>query len=669
MEFNNISTTVLRKRVGYSYHSENLHDWSAPWLLNDFTEPVWKIDTGQEKPQSLYFDTFIPATNEQLINSKYRKILNTIKKIIFLSRIGILETESTSTDKISRIDSIRGCLSSFKALTLFLFKIYPEEMVIESGFSLLTTADIKQFNIDIAIGRADQASGLINCIEKKLSCINIEQIKKLLDLDDITNGRKFSIQNLLKKLSIDKYVVSEATSKRIIELLIELFPEISTLISTRKKSERTEYPNSCPPKISNDSKTGQTTFNTLTIALTLLENYSMYLPELNNYSNQPMEVTEDFIERYLKPKKRTPNIPTDIALHYLNAAIKLISVYGEGIIEAKKVCEMQLMKIHKNNPKFKRDYILSDRCSSKINLPLNNFTRDYNVTRYNELNTSVELHELRTDVTVLYGYKMLMAATYILIHTFCIKRVSENVELKDSSLEHGLWGGYELFFGIRKTLPTENSFLVTGRPIPNIVFEGFNLLIEANEHFYNEQEDIYIFPKKYTTNRKGNLPNNQPMTAKSMINMLKAFGDFIDVPTTLTNGIRSRFYLSRTHVMRRFGARAFYALTDISDFPALTWLMGHNSTEETWHYLLEEVGSEELTEEEAISVLDAIYKPNIDTSRIETAISEDVGMMFNNVSKDVALDYIQSQISNGAKVYNYKDETGKTIIYMEIVDD
>ncbi|WP_194591988.1 hypothetical protein, partial [Vibrio anguillarum] len=138
------------------------------------------------------------------------------------------------------------------------------------------------------------------------------------------------------------------------------------------------------------------------------------------------------------------------------------------------------------------------------------------------------------------------------------------------------------------------------------------------------------------------------------------------VPTEMQNGVESRFYLSRTHVLRRFAARAFYALTDISDFPALSWLMGHRSTEETWRYLLEDVSNEELSAEEAQAVLDAIYKRGVDTSQVEDVIKTDLNIKFNNQSDELAKEFIKERLLSGSKIYNYTDESGKVIVWMEV---
>ncbi|EEZ40269.1 protein containing phage integrase family domain protein [Photobacterium damselae subsp. damselae CIP 102761] len=474
----------------------------------------------------------------------------------------------------------------------------------------------------------------------------------------------------MEKFGISKVRVSSFTRHLISEKLSELFPELSLVITGKTIQKVKEFPNSCPMTFTGKETTvSNNTFDSLTKAPNLLKRYSHYLPELCHYCNPTVTVTESFANTYIRPKERTPNIPTQTALYYLNEAIRIVTVYGEDIVETKKICEYQLNRIHAENPKYRRDYIFESRCPHKIIIPENKFTRDFKVTRYNDLPTGSTPKELRTNVTVLFGYKMLLAATYILAHTFCIKRVSEILELKESSLEHSLWGGYELSFGIRKAAPTDNSILVTGRPIPHVLFEGISCLTEANYHYYAEHEDPFIFPSKCTSTGKGEYPKNQKMSRVAIVGALQSFADFIQVPTEIINGVESRFYLTRTHVLRRFAARAFYALSDLSDFPALSWLMGHRDTEETWHYLLEEVGNEHLSEEEAQCVLDAIYKSNVDTCQVEDTIKSKLNIRFNNQSDDVAREFIREQILSGAKIYNYTDDSGKIILWMDISDE
>lgn len=662
----NIYNKKLRIGPDWSYQSDDLNEWVFPWLINQFTEIVWLINDGKENPFTLSFNEFIPATGGELADPKFIKIVNTMKKVLALSRTGHLSTEDPTTPLSTRALSMGHNLAALKALALFLIKEYGEEACVMHGFNLLSKSDIKQFHIEIATGRADKASGLLDLVYSKLGKLDLEDVIKLLGIKDTNTHQKISIMHFLVKLSIKKIRISSHTLDQITNKLIELFPELSiALTGKRGKEKSTEYPNACPSIISRDKGIGDTTFHSLINGPNLLSRFSIYLPELVDYSSPKVEITDTFSNTYIKPKERTPNIPTETVIFYLNEAIRLVTIYGEDIIKTKKECEIQLTNIHKEHPAFRRDYIFEDRCPKNVVVPKNKFTKDYNVIRYNELPTSSTPKERRTNVTVLQGYKMLMAAAYILIHTFCIKRITEVLELKESCLENGLWGGYELFFGIRKAAPTEDSILLTGRPIPHVVFEAFSFLAEANDHYYDELEDPCIFPAKFTSTGKGVPPKNKSMSRHVIISFLKEFGDFIEVPIEICNGVKSRYYLSRTHILRRFGARAYYSLSNLSDFPALTWLMGHRSTDETWHYLLQEIDNEHLSEEEAISVLDALYKPNVDTSQMESLINLNAGVTFNNLSKDVALEYIKEILAEGTKIYNYTDESGKTIVWME----
>lgn len=671
----NINNSALREGADWSYTSDDTGSWCFPWLHSNFNDHVWLINDGSDAENFPYisFDDYIPATGGSLGDEKYLIVTNVIKKVIALSRTGHLATEDSGKTLQTRFASMTESATALKTLAVFLIKEYGEDAVCREGFCLLTTADIKKFHLDIAMGRADKATGLTDLILDKISEMDSESIISFFDgtLDTKEDDEnKLPIGCFLKKLGIPKARISSFTRHLISEKLIEWFPELSLVITGKANHKATEFPNSCPMSFTGkETVIGQNTFDSLTKAPSLLKRYSNYLPELNNYRNPTVKVTTSFANTYIKPKERTPNIPTHTALYYLNEAIRMVTVYGEDIVETKKSCEFQLNKIHAENPNYRRDYIFESRCPHKVTIPDNKFTRDFKVTRYNDLHIRSIPKELRENVSVLFGYRMLLAATYILAHTFCIKRVSEILELRESSLEHGLWGGYELFFGIRKAAPTDNSILVTGRPIPHVLFEGISCLAEANHHYYAEHEDPFIFPSKYTSTGKGEYPKNQKMSRVVIVNYLQSFADFIQVPTETVNGVESRFYLTRTHVLRRFAARAFYALSDLNDFPALSWLMGHRSTEETWHYLLEEVGNEHLSEEEAQCVLDAIYKSDVDTSQVERTIKSNLNIKFNNQSDDVTREFIREQILSGSKIYNYTDDSGKVIMWMETNDE
>jgi hypothetical protein len=652
----NLFNDHLLSGEDWSYKSTDVSQWFFPWLLSDFNDTTWLIDTKKKNKQSsINFDVFIPSTGESLASPKYERIVNTIKKSLALSRTGHLSTIDNKASYLTRAKSMVSNATSLKTLALFLIKTHGSDAVATYGFSILNRQDLLQYHIDIAVGRADKASGLTDLILNKISALEETDVLALLDINDTD----MSIGCILESIGIHTTYMSDITREQIKNTLIEQYPDL--VIANARKRKNTEFANCCPPKNISDSGIGKTTFESLTIAPHILKRFSFYIPELENYSCPIIEVTSTFTDAYIRPKQRTPNIPTDIALYYLNEAIKLITLYGKDIVATKSHCDQELMRLHEESPKLRRDQLLKPEIN-RITIPINRFTKDYKVTRYNKLETSARAKEKRSNVTVIFAYEMLCAATYILIHTFCVKRVSEIMELRSNSLKHGIWNGYEILFGIRKAAVTDGSKIITGRPVPSVVVEAFGCLVEANEHYFDHDDDPYLFLRSATTDGLGKKPANNAMSQDSMKHTLLDFADFIQLPLTRENGLQSRYYLSRTHVLRRFGAKAFYSLSDLNDFPALTWLMGHRSTEETWHYLLEEVGNEEMTEEQASAVIDALYKPNINTTQVAEQINNALEVV--DATPDMARIYIHEQIALGAEFYTYK-QNGEEILHMQ----
>ncbi|TOA29789.1 hypothetical protein CGK29_22240, partial [Vibrio parahaemolyticus] len=71
--------------------------------------------------------------------------------------------------------------------------------VARHGFNLLTEADLQQFHMEIAIGRSDKASGLIDVVFNKLTTLSVDEAQAILKIENIKRKKeKFSIKPLLK---------------------------------------------------------------------------------------------------------------------------------------------------------------------------------------------------------------------------------------------------------------------------------------------------------------------------------------------------------------------------------------------------------------------------------------------------------------------------------------
>ncbi|MBF4355300.1 hypothetical protein, partial [Vibrio anguillarum] len=53
-------------------------------------------------------------------------------------------------------------------------------------------------------------------------------------------------------------------------------------------------------------------------------------------------------------------------------------------------------------------------------------------------------------------------------------------------------------------------------------------------------------------------------------------------------------------------------------------------------------------------------------SQVEDVIKTDLNIKFNNQSDEVAKEFIKERLLSGSKIYNYTDESGKVIVWMEV---
>lgn len=190
MELINIQDTSLREGKNWSYRSDDTNEWIFPWLTNHFTSLKWHIDIGNGKFSTLNFNVYIPTTGEYLANPKYYKLVNTIKKVLALSRTGHLSNSDNTTSLATRANSTLDQWNSLKILSLFLIKIYGGNSVARHGFNLLTEADLQQFHMEIAIGRSDKASGLIDIVFNKLTTLSVDEAQTILKIENIKRKKR-----------------------------------------------------------------------------------------------------------------------------------------------------------------------------------------------------------------------------------------------------------------------------------------------------------------------------------------------------------------------------------------------------------------------------------------------------------------------------------------------
>ncbi|MGO4504904.1 hypothetical protein [Dyella sp. 2YAF14] len=94
-----------------------------------------------------------------------------------------------------------------------------------------------------------------------------------------------------------------------------------------------------------------------------------------------------------------------------------------------------------------------------------------------------------------------------------------------------------------------------------------------------------------------------PIANESIYVYLRELSEYLDLMDEQGN----RFVV-RPHQLRRYFAMTFFhAYSGENSLPALSWFMGHDSVQETWRYIKEELTGSELTDVEASMAMAAVY--------------------------------------------------------------
>ncbi len=299
-------------------------------------------------------------------------------------------------------------------------------------------------------------------------------------------------------------------------------------------------------------------------------------------------------------KGRTPTIPTNIALYYLDAAIKWVVEYGESLINYRDMLNVKLAEI-KGDRTARNDYYAPIAFN---NTPIPKELAELGIKRFHRNPAGTSNKKIRENLSVCEATECLLAACFIIITTFSARRRSEILDLTTNCI-HDDYDGYVLDIGLQKA---SAHYILdhVQRPIPTLVMITVDLLLKMNKDARENTKDhvlaSYLFTQ-HKTSGISNLKNND------IEKRLDLFADIIEVPTFLINGdgdTKRRWYI-RPHECRRFFAITYFWNSDSSNLQSLSWFMGHLTKEETERYIKEECNSNELPTSIVNLTIEALY--------------------------------------------------------------
>ncbi|MGY5763270.1 hypothetical protein ACXHPU_15915 [Vibrio cincinnatiensis] len=584
----------------YTIDIDDLSKWSAHWLDSEFPDDIWKF---KNLKTPLNFNAMF-KNGERLTNRKYLSLLNTIKKVIFLKRSGHLANLKGSLTSRSNTQYRLG-----RVLISFAQYLVNNNLYIENqGFSGLTKSIFDELVMTYIKGGRDAVSGHLDIVENNLRGLQGNGcLPQVLDKKGY-----FNLKNFVSITDIDEEIASKLTSISKDSLKIYcLFKEHAKSVLGNK----TEFNNATPLKETRQQKSkkkvSDTAISDLVSTANTLSNFKIALKdtELKNFSAFHAS-TKDY-EGYYYESRRTPDIPTDIALSYIDSAIEFVHMHGANLVTTLDDCVQQI-----NYEKSKRHKPRKDHISPHIKIIKNSTTEHFMVTRYNAISTRFDIRDKRETVSLEILIEVFQSAVFILLATFACKRFQDVMPVKQAANTIGYTGINNIKFGLSKADPIE-ILTAVGRPVPQVVADAFDNLVKINNLLLKtpDIQSNHLFQNQLLFNSNLEPVNEAQITREVLIRRLIVFADFLQIPTVKIGNIESRWYLNRVHMLRRFFACAYYHTNNKKNLPALTWLMGHASTEQTMRYVTKNLTNAEMISSETASVI---------SSAIATGDSEDL---------------------------------------------
>lgn len=305
-------------------------------------------------------------------------------------------------------------------------------------------------------------------------------------------------------------------------------------------------------------------------------------------------------------ERKTSVIPIEVAFHLISSSLKFQSEYGCAIlnyliaidehykISTAHLCKSTLLKDCQRRKKLFHEVPIPEELKS---------------LKIAALGLEKESHHSNclklTEVIQLYS-----ASMYILTASFSATRELSLLKLKRSCFSSSpLDGLYDIKFMQQKS-NTNNKLKLICRPIPKRIYElglqycQFAEYLEARYEIFHEDTEGYLFTnfhaiKKIITRHFDFLESELipcHLSGDSMQSALVFFTDWCEVP--LING--KRWYAS-DHQFRRLFAVLYFNLTDEKGIEELSWFLGHENLDMTFHYA-EQNPTDEWQDEAILSI-------------------------------------------------------------------
>lgn len=644
---------------------QNNRQLSAIWLISKWSDTVWILEATNDTPRKIRntwrgvvtidFNQKLP-NGKMLTDPEYSELLEDIKRATYYIREGVYGHE------VTRSEGQQTFANNLTSLACFMINEGLDHPSTLLNFSSLNRTHFYDFCILSVEYGSSGVEGHIVRVTSLLDSLSSADLKKVRltdgSIDRTWLSRKTHIP--IKKLSENQKL---SLILRKYETCTDYPEYLRDSVSVRR-----EYPSHRETPILQQAKMNLSESR----AVEMISIWS-YLKRFDEYLIHPLTF-DPFLDggspaslakSYgATPKGRTPTIPMDTAMHYLNSAIEWIAVFGTPLVTYKSALDTELKQLTTNKT-ARKDYYAPQAFANVI---CPNELQKLNITRYNRHSTGTPIDIRRSQLAVDDAIDCLIAACFILFATFSARRRREITTLRIDSVIAGP-DGWDIKFGIQKASAVSRLDRLL-RPIPDLLAHAAYLLSNLYTSIRDKDEDQILAKRLFVNANQGNTRDDLTPIENSLIKSIELFADVIEVPLD-RNG--RRWYL-RPHECRRFFAITYYWHRRYQNLDALSWFLGHLDPEETRTYITEAFGQMELDEEERRFTIDAIRQGmhSVELKPITDHISQHFNSTNIEMIESTRLEsYINKLIENDCldiRVRSLSTDANKSELYVEFIE-
>lgn len=596
-------------------------EFKASWLISDWTAIKWQTYGGKKTRRvgdewkgtvNVNWDIQLPD-GRRLTDPCYSKLLETLRQAVFLYREGLVD------GKAPAIVTWHMFCKEIVAIACWIVLQGQRYQPSKHGLHLLDQAGLRQ--LFAALGK-DGWTGAMCLVERTLDAFHQNTFgipcpssllensvhlpiperdaicKWLTQKGAYINGnqaRKQVSRAFVADLIAAPTISLRAGSNRLNAALHQFAPD---MIDSRglmlSHSQTNELPSHRTRTLESalSSKASPSPIHHLSAVLIVLLKLYRHIPQF-----LPDPATLDLAEatsvgfQLCSEKGRTPFVPLDTGLRYLNEAIRWVHCYGDALVDYYILVAEKLVEATNGCGNDKSDAYLALVPAVLASTPLPKLLRDAGFKidlLLMGLGNSQGFEILRTNPTLHQALRIWAGAVVILIGLLKPSRESEVAHLHRQCLIGE--GPYWLDSELAKRVVREYRASTGGKPIPTITARaiqqmqrlGSRLVVLFNESDSYKRDQLFYLPA-FNTFGRGTVPNNSELNFH-----LDIFCDYVGLPP---DELGRRWYI-RIHEMRKFFLLFMFWAGRYDVLDAAREIAGHVDVQHLYAYIEREFGAE-----------------------------------------------------------------------------